>query len=165
MDASESARQVEDIIRRHLDRLVSQYKNQPGFAFTETITKRLLKVDALTFTLKAMIDEQQEALQKERHLSQSRKFSDLCLIISVVPALGAIEARTYFQGNYLGFLENQVRSLGAFFGQDNIAHWVLCSDGNALGVHLTIIPGTQNGLFVFAQDMLSDKEKAGIGLV
>ena len=131
---------------------------------TEAIAKKLLRTDILTFTVKVVVDELQESLKNDQQRSQSRKFSDLCLIISIVPVLDAIQARSYFQGQYLTFVEDRLRDIGGEFGKNNIAHWVLCSDGNKMGVHLTLIPAETQGLFLFAHEMLSDSERAQLCL-
>jgi tetratricopeptide (TPR) repeat protein len=159
------SRHAEDIIRAHLDRMARLYKKQPGFTITDAVSKRLLQTEVLSFTLKAMTDKLQESFQNNRHHWQSRRFGDLCLIVSVVPALDAAKARTYFQGKYLPFTEDQLKVLGGEFGQVNFAHWVLCSDGNKMGVHLTIIPAAQGGMLLFAQEMLTEKEQVDLGLL
>jgi hypothetical protein len=158
------SQQAEDIIRHHLYRMEHEFKKQPGFAITNAIAKKLLRTDVLTFTLKTMTNELPESFNDNSHHWQSRKFSDLCLIVSIVPALESSEARTYFQGRCLAFVEDQLRDIGGEFGQNNIVHWILCSDGNKMGVHMTIIPAGQDGLFLFALEMMTEEEKARLGL-
>lgn len=155
---------VKDLAQRHLKRMAQQFKSRPGFKVTKSLVKNLLRRDVLTFTQEAVAEELRKSLLHDRHHWQSLWFGDLFLIVSTVPAVDIAEARRYFQGQYLAFVENQVQLEGTQLGKANVAHWVFCSDGSQMLVHLTFLPAKSGGMALLAQDMMTAAEKAALGM-
>lgn len=152
------------LMDQHLIRMETAYSHMAGFLPIGNVIASLRHPEVMIYAQTAGVLQLPTALRENRHCWQTHPFPDLCLIVSILPALYAEDAKRYFGGQYFSFLETCADEMGVAFMQFPIAHWVLCSDGSLGGVHLTLVPGTADALVVFAQDMLTPTEKMQVGL-
>lgn len=145
-----------DLISEHLYR-VSQERDFGASAWCELLDSRNLEITWTTLDSVFRL-----ALASGRHEFQKRSSDNLFLLISGIPAVEPQEARSYFTGGYLHFLEQQgVTRIGL---SKNVAHWIICGDTRKVVIHLTFFPLERSGGALFAVDLLQSAELDSLGM-
>ena len=166
LKAREGTEVIEEFLRRHLSRLKNQFARVRGFAVMEPRWNKLLRHDILTVTVDVIEQEMEKSLQHHKHYYQSRKFGDIQVVVSTVPAVNPVQTMAYFAGGYIAFLDTLLNEPSFDPDSSDLAHWVFCDDGKQKGVHLTFLPAkyVDNFIVVVAQDLMTAAEKSKMGI-
>lgn len=152
-----------DLIERHIERMNQEFSDQPYFTCTEPVLEKLLQHDVLKFTQATIAKNFRKSLLDKQHYWDRRTIEDLFLVVSTVPDRLLEEARMYFKGGYLSFLDEQVRDTEFELGEVNIVNWIFCSDGEESAIHLTLLPFATRGFAILAQDLFTEQQWSLVG--
>lgn len=163
---------IEQSLRQHLSRMNSQYTTVSGFHAMKTRWEKLLRPDILAFVTSTIDQELRKSLTDYLHHYQARRFGDIYVAVSTIPAVNPSEARTYFECGYFGFIDLLFNECDYGVGNLDLAHWIFCYDGKQQVVHLTFMPAMKmiktqgsNTISVLAQDLMTVAERLQAGNV
>ena len=159
---------AENLIRQHLERMDKELSRHPGYKDIPKITRQLRAKPHLKFLLAAIDKYLAPCLANNQIASSYELFPDWCLAITVCPALMPDVARLLMPGGYLNVLNEITAPAYTRPEQRHVAHWVYCDNGNASGIHLTMIPHPEAIKLqvspVIAQDFLTMEERQIVGI-
>ncbi len=160
---------LEDTLREHLLGMKKHYATAHGFVAGAVRWDELLNPAALRFAVNAIDEELRKALRDDRHHYQARRFGDLYVAVSAIPAGRPEKGRTYFPAGYVGFLDVLLNESVYGLGDVDLAHWTFCYGPDEQSAHLTFLPSrerlrTPDSIVVWAQDLMTADEKARAGL-
>jgi hypothetical protein len=168
----EVLKMLEESLGQHLSRLKRNYATTKGFHAMKTLWEKLVRPDILAFATSVIVQEFRKSLADHLHHYQARRFGDIYLAVSTIPALDPDEARAYFGCGYSGFVDVLLNECGYGVGDSHLAHWIFCCDGRQQAVHLSFMPAMKmietqgpNTISVLAQDLMTLAERAQAGIV
>ena len=163
---------IEQSLRQHLSRINSHYATTSGFHAMKTRWDKLLRPDILAFAVSTIDQELRKSLTDHLHHYQARRFGDIYVAVSTIPAVNPSEARAYFDYGYFGFIDLLFNECDYGVGNLDLAHWIFCYDGKQQVVHLTFMPAMKmiktqgsNTISVLAQDLMTVAERSQAGNV
>ncbi len=153
-------RTAEDLMRRHLARVVESATVQPHPAVS--VCRALASPAILEWIRNSIAMNRSKSLAGDREYTDSTQIDGLCLLVTTVPKVFPEQARAYFPHGYIVFVDAQIQQAGFRIGAADIAHWIYCHDGDEAGVHLTLF--LTKGTPVVPLDLLTQKERSMIGM-
>lgn len=159
--------EVSRVMRKHVDGLRTFAASKAGYSVTEKRWEKLFSTDVMAFTTDAALRMADEAIRDGRHHVVSRSFGAIYVAVSVVPSIDDTEVRALFPGGYFEVLDGLLKESDWLHEDRDFAHWIYCYAGeDKHKAHLTFIPAKSvtNGVWIFAQDLMTSEEKSRAGL-
>jgi hypothetical protein len=152
-------RLVGRMLVEHLERLA--VPSQAGRLAGETWSA-LFSTEVLDTSREGLLETLRKALLADQHEWAEVDRPEIRLVLSSIPQASAARAQAYFTGGYLAFVERQ--RLEASAGGKGFGHWIVCSDGQNVTIHLSCCPAEAEALMLLAQDLMTAAEWArGMG--
>lgn len=168
----EALKIFEQSLRQHLSRMKRNYATAKGFHVMKTLWDKLLRPDILAFATSAIDQELRKSLADHLHHYQARRFGDIYVAVSTIPAVNPSEVRAYFGCGYFGFMDVLLNECGYGTRDLHLTHWIFCYDGRQQAVHLTFMPAMKmfetqgpNTIAVLAQGLMTVAERSQAGIV
>jgi hypothetical protein len=89
----------------------------------------------------------------------SRRFGGLDVVVTPLNSTSTVAILAAMPGGYMAELDAILRSRGIRLGGTDIAHWILCRDGDQTAVHLAYISADREVPVLMPWDLLSDEER------
>jgi len=160
---------LEKSLKQHLSNMYRHYSSSKGFNKMKNKWDKLLRPEILEFTTSSIIKNIKDSLLNLKHNVKSQSFGYIYIVVSTLPVINTIKAKTYFSNGYFGFMDSQIQKSNYGIGNIDLAHWIICCDGKEQAIHLTFMVATKDQGFgainVLAQDLMTDSEKLQAGIV
>lgn len=155
-------RLVLELIMDHMERLAAQFRTSSSYEQTAELWNRLLASEVLSLTSDMMIKLASEAVASGEHRLVLMPFPDLTLLISVIPRAEVEACRTYFEGGYNRFIEQEIAPL--VMAGSSAVHWILCCDRHNYKINLGVFPANHQLILLLPTELLTPEERAVAGL-
>jgi hypothetical protein len=159
-------KRIKLMLMAHLERLYSLLQSNPDVAGLQQLIKDLSTGEPWSFTVSFIGQQMLLALSGREISSETKLTTEWFIAVTVCPWLAPDEVRPHLPGGYLTLLNNLTDPAFTIPKGRHVAHWIYCSDGKEIGVHLTLISNPKVGrvMTIMAKDLMSESEMQTAGL-
>jgi hypothetical protein len=161
-DIARDAHTISDVFTKHVERM--HRLATPNLTRLVARAERLIRPHLLVPTSRAALVCIRQALKNRRPYSTSAMTRTVALLVTALPEVDSADSRACFPKSYLDTLWQLIEGKLGGVPKLDIAHWILCSDGERVCAYLAYIPIKDDGLSPFMPvDLLTEDELRGLG--
>ncbi len=159
-------KRIKTMLMAHLERLNSLLQRNPDGAVLKQLCKDLSTGEQWSFAVSFIGQQMPLALSGKEISSATKLTAEWFIAVTVCPWLMPVDVRPHLPGGYLTLLNKLTDPAFTIPEGRHVAHWIYCSDGKEIGVHLTLISNPKVGriMTILAKDLMTESELQTAGV-